>query len=201
MNGPGTTPERTLEPEQWVASYGDYLYRYAFSRLRDANAAEEVVQETFLAGIRFLDQFTGTGSQRGWLLGILKRKIVDHVRKRSRYDRDGAGDGDADPTAQLFDEKGFWKRGAATWSSTPESQLERDELWSIVQSCLKHLPDGQADVFVLSVMEEMDGAEICRELNISQSNLWVRLHRARLKLSRCVGALWGQSPQTAAHTE
>ena len=183
-------PREKLEPAEWVDAYGDYLYRYAQSRLRDANAAEEVVQETFLAGIRFESQFAGDGSQRGWLLGILKRKIIDNVRQRSRSARDSEGDLESDPTGNLFDERGFWNKGAATWSSVPECNLESAELWQIVRSCLRQLPSGQANAFVLSVMEEIDSEQVCNELEISSSNLWVRLHRARVGLSRCVGRKW-----------
>ena len=75
---------KTLKPAEWVDQYGDYLYRYAYSRLRDPNAVEEVLQETFLAGIRHHDQFSGRGSERGWLLGILKRKMIDFIRSRAR---------------------------------------------------------------------------------------------------------------------
>ena len=66
-----------------------------------------------------------------------------------------------------------------------------------MQHCLSHLPPGQADVFVLSVMEEMDSDEICRELEITSANLWTRLHRARLGLAKCVGSRWftdGEGP-------
>ena len=185
------TKEQTqVDPELWVDDYGDYLYRYAYSRLRDANAAEEVIQDTFMAGIRYRSQFAGKGSERGWLLCILKRKIVDYVRLRSRYARDGASE-EQDPTLQLFDENGRWRTGAFPLV-TPESQLEADELQQIVQQCLQHLPQGQADVFVLSVMEEMDSDQICRELNILPANLWVRLHRARLGLAKCLGSKWFQ---------
>lgn len=180
--------ELALDPEEWVDAYGDFLYRYAQSRLRDPNAAEEVVQETFLAGIRHSKQFAGTGSQRGWLMGILRRKIVDHVRARSRGMKRSLDD-EYDPTALLFDENGRWKKDAlpTVESSQP---IESQELWQIVRSCLKNIPQGQADVFVLSVMEELDTDEICKVLNISASNMWVRLHRARLGLAKCVGAKW-----------
>lgn len=177
------------DPERWVDDYGDYLYRYAFSRLRDTSAAEEVVQETFLAGIRFQDRYTGEGAERAWLLGILKRKIIDHVRMRNRFDRDGSYQGSNDPSSQLFDQNGRWKQDAFG-AVAPDARLQSTEIWEVVRQCLDHLPKGQADVFVLSVMEEMKTEEICAELGISASNLWVRLHRARLALARCVGARW-----------
>lgn len=181
--------DAALDPEQWVDAYGDYLFRYANSRLHDASAAEEVVQETFLAAIRHADQFAGKGSQRGWLMGILKRKIIDFVRSRARRKTQQLGEEENDPTALLFDENGRWRAGALP-EIGPDLQVESGELWGVVQDCLTKLPRGQADVFMLSVMEEMETDEICKELGITPSNLWVRLHRARLGLAKCVGSKW-----------
>lgn len=184
-------------PEVWVDQYGDYLYRYAFSRLRKTNAAEEVVQETFLSGIRFHNKYTGAGTERAWLLGILKRKIVDHVRRRTRYDRDGLSEDSNDPSSALFNQQGRWRDGSIP--ALPDDQVASMELWDVVKDCLKHIPAGQADVFVLSVMEEMDADHICKELEISQSNLWVRLHRARLALAKCVGSKWNVDEKVNNH--
>ncbi len=185
---------RALDPSTWVDAHGDYLYRYAFSRLRDSSAAEEVVQETFLSGIRFLDRYHGRGAERAWLLGILKRKLVDHVRMRARFERDRSPPGQQDVAAQSFDTRGNWKLGLPQFSLPPDQAVESKELWDVVRGCLNHLPSGQADAFVLSVMEEMDADQICRELEITPSNLWVRLHRARLALARCVSARWYEEP-------
>jgi len=201
LEQPSTAPAQRVDPELWVDEYGDYLYRYAYSRLRDSSAAEEVVQETFLAGIRFHEQFSGQGSERGWLLGIMKRKIVDYVRLRSKYDRAASYEDENDPSEQLFDEKGNWRQGAMPRVGTADQQVESRELWEIVRGCLGHLPPGQADVFVLSVMEEMDTDEICRELEITPANLWTRLHRARLGLARCVGSQWFSDGEGPSHAK
>ena len=182
-----------LNPETWVEKYGDYLYGYAYSRMRDANAAEEVLQETLLAGVRYSGQYSGRGSERGWLIAILKRKIIDYFRSRKKH----AGavvnvEEDAfDPSAALFDQQGNWKPGTFKWAPSPDRGLEMSELSGIVQGCLKAIPQGQADVFVLSVMEEMETDAICSQLGISSSNLWVRMHRARLGLAKCVSEKWG----------
>lgn len=180
----------SVDPTEWVEHYGDYLFRYANARLRDANAAEEVVQDTFLNGIRYLEQYSGRGTERAWLLGILKRKIIDFVRKRNRQQRVGQYEDDHDPTNQLFDAKGNWNKQTIPWSIAPDQRIESSELWQIVRNCLTHLPQGQADVFTLSVMEGMDSDEICETLSITPSNLWVRMHRARLGLAKCVGGKW-----------
>jgi len=109
MDDPVKERQNSLNPAEWVDRHGDYLYRYALSRLRDAEASEEVVQETFVAGLKHVDQYAGSGSERAWLLGILKRKIVDHVRLRSRASSMDAGDSSDDFSESLFDNRGFWK--------------------------------------------------------------------------------------------
>ena len=181
-----------LNPETWVKEYGDYLYRYAYSRMRDSNAAEEVLQETLLAGVRYSDQYSGKGSVRGWLIAILKRKIIDYFRARKKHAHVGLGEEqDAfDPSAVLFDQQGNWKPGSFKWAPSPDRSLEMSELTVVVQDCLKRIPQGQADVFVLSVMEEMETELVCEQLGISSSNLWVRMHRARLGLAKCVSEKW-----------
>jgi len=190
-----------LEPHLWVDRYGDYLFRYANSRLRDANAAEEVVQETFLNGVKYQKQYAGKGAEQAWLLGILKRKIIDFIRKRNKQNQATPYEDDHDLTNQLFDKKGNWRLGAVPWSKKPEENMESDELWKVVQDCMSHLPSNQADVFMLSVMEEMDSEEICQELSITPSNLWVRMHRARLGLAKCVGAKWFDSGEVRTHAK
>ena len=183
-----TSISRRLDPSLWVDEYGDYLYRYAYSRLRDSNSAEEVVQETFLAGVRYAEQFSGKGSEQAWLLGILKRKIIDFVRARAKHASSTPYEDESDLSGQLFDAQGSWKSGAFGWSPAPNQKVEMDELWEVVQNCLKTLPEGQSSVFMLSVMEDMDSADVCRELGISSSNFWVRMHRARLGLAKCVSS-------------
>ncbi len=179
-----------LEPSAWVDRYSDYLFRYAYSRLRDSNTAEEVVQETFLAAVRYSEQYSGRGTERSWLLGILKRKIIDCVRLRDKHAVSTPYEDETDLTSQLFDSAGNWKPSALRWIPSPGQRIEFSELWSVVKGCLRTLPPGQADVFMLSVVEEMESSDICKQLEISSANYWVRMHRARLGLAACVGEKW-----------
>jgi RNA polymerase sigma-70 factor (ECF subfamily) len=133
-------------------------------------------------------------------MGILKRKIVDSMRSRAKRERYESLDEESDLTAVMFDESGRWKPGALP-SIPPDAHVEFSELWQIVKHCLSTIPQIQADVFVLSVMEEMAAEQICEALDISLSNLWVRLHRARLGLARCVGAKWFQGEDGANRDE
>lgn len=179
----------STDPEEWVERYGDFLFRYALMRVRNEMMAEELVQETFLAGLRFGDQYAGHGTQRAWLLSILRRKISDHFRRRSRQTAERQPRRWTKESGRLFDEEGNWTLEVHRWSP-PDRQMQFRELWDIISECLTTLPDTQADVFVLSVLEEMETEEICRQLEISRTNVWSRLHRARLGLARCVGSRW-----------
>ena len=185
----GTTEDRA-DPGQWVELYGDFLFRYALSRLRDADAAEEAVQEAFVAGLHAREQYSGKGSERAWLLGILKRKIIDNIRRRSRTVSVESDASNGSFSESLFDQRGGWRVDPRAFASDPGSSLERDEFWSIFRHCLDALPVRQADAFALREMDEQTTDEICKELEISPSNLWVLLHRARLQLADCMRTRW-----------
>ncbi|GAA5508625.1 sigma-70 family RNA polymerase sigma factor [Novipirellula caenicola] len=179
----------TTNPAMWVDQYGDNLFRYALSRLRDADAAEEVVQQTFLAGLEHVDQFSGQGSEQGWLLGILKRKIVDLIRARNRTV--ALNDGESgDSLDRMFDHNGNWRKNTHCTSMQPLDSIDREEFWPILRRCLDGLPTNQADAFTLREMDKLGTQEICKELAISPSNLWVLLHRARLRLANCMKHRW-----------
>lgn len=190
MNEAADSEKRSIDPSAWLDQYGDYLYRYALSRLRDAESAEEVVQETFVSALRARDQFAGKGTEQAWLVGILKRKIVDLVRKRNRATSAHGSDMDEDLSETLFDNRGHWRVDPRVFGSNPQSILESREFWSVFRACLAKLPQRQADVFTLREMDDRTGAEICKELDVSASNLWVLLYRARVGLSRCLKSNW-----------
>lgn len=179
-------PGDASDPTEWVDRHGDTLYRFALSRLRNEDSAEEVVQETFVAALRAREQYSGKGAESAWLLGICKRKIVDFIRRRNRPDAAAGGDLGSDPSASLFDAKGNWRLDPRMMKGRPEACLERDEFWQALRGCLGGLSQRQADVFTLREVEEMASQEICKELGITTSNLWVLLHRARLQLTRCM---------------
>lgn len=180
-----------LNPASWVDKYGDYLYRYAVSRLRNSEAAEEVVQDAFVAALQHVDQYAARGTERAWLLGILKRKIIDLVRARNRTISLTEEDSN-DLSEALFDLSGSWRNEVRSAGYAPLDSLEREDFWRIMQGCLGALPARQADVFVLREMDDQSTEEICKELGITASNLWVMLHRARLQLCHCMKSRWRQ---------
>lgn len=179
-------PGGATHPEEWVDRHGDTLYRFALTRLRDAEAAEEVVQETFVAALGARNQYAGKGSEGAWLLGICKRKVVDLVRRRNRPDTGAGGDLGPDPSEAMFDPKGNWRLDPRILKGRPEGALEREEFWQAFRGCLGRLSQRQADAFTLRELEDLTSEEICKKLEVSTSNLWVLLHRARLSLTVCM---------------
>ena len=172
------------DPGEWLSRYGDALYRYALARLRRPHEAEEAVQETLLAALRARRQFRGQSHPRTWLIGILKRKVLDLARAAAR-----AAPADPDDLGEWFNARGKWRRPPGRWPG-PAEVAERSELWAVVRRCLGKLPARTAAAFTLRVLDEAAPDEVCRALAISPANLWVLLHRARLGLVRCLQTNW-----------
>ena len=186
-----------LEPQHWVERYGDYLYNYTIVRVNDREKAEDLVQETFLAGLKAKENFLGKSTERTWLISILKRKIIDTYRKQyaskessmSEFEQD-ISDGDFYRAEDPF--RGHWLEGKGPHSHSllPEGEIEQAELMQIIQECISKLPPNLASAFVMKMIDEAESDEVCKELGITSSNLWVMLHRARLKMRECVESKW-----------
>jgi RNA polymerase sigma-70 factor (ECF subfamily) len=195
----------TADPGAWVDHHGDYLYRYAMFRLRDTSSAEDAVQETLLAALKAYDAFAGRGSERTWLVGILKHKIADHFRRLSRESTIGGdAEGEALEQKELFMQTGEWvghwvaavhpekaeALGPNEWHATPEKLVEQEEFWEVFNRCLSPLPARIASAFTLREVDGLTSEEICDVLNIKVNNLWVMLHRARAHLRHCLELNW-----------
>jgi RNA polymerase sigma-70 factor (TIGR02943 family) len=181
----GGACESLPEPGEWLDLYGDSLYRYALERLRRTHDAEEVVQETLLAALKARGQFAGRSHPRTWLLGILKRKVVDRMRAAIR----SAPHADLNDLDAWFNARGKWRKPPRVWDD-PTASAERSEFWVVVRGCLGKLPVRMAEAFTLRTLDDRSPSEVCRELAISHGNLWVLLHRARLQLVSCLGVHW-----------
>lgn len=180
-----TTPNM----HEWLNEHSDYLYRFALARLRDPHQAEDVVQETFLAAIKS-PNFAEQSAPRTWLTGILKHKIIDVMRKSVR--EVAASDLMADEDANMdefFDEQGHWTEKPQAWDM-PTDALEQKQFLGILQTCMEKLPAKAAQLFLMRDVHETDNEEICKELNISTTNAWVMLYRARMGLRKCLEINW-----------
>ena len=190
----GTLKEK-VSPEQWVNEFGDILFRFAMRRLNNKSLAEDLVQETFLSALKNYAQFSAKSSMRTWLTSILKNKIIDHYRKAGRSNEAVDADMGNDPS-DGFDEKGHWivEKAPSDWGSNPEQLLEQTEFLEILKMCLSLLPVKIAGVFSMREVDKVDSKEVCQVFNITSSNLWVMLHRARTQIRKCLELNWfGQS--------
>lgn len=183
--------EPLSDPGQWPDLYGDTLYRHALFRLRDPMAAEEVVQETFLAALQARERFAGNASEKTWLIGILKHKIIDHLRKITR---ERPHDEELQPLDTLeqesFDGRGHWKIDVGRWSN-PDGSLEQEQFWRTLQGCVERLPPRMASLFILREIDGMESEAICQELALSTTNnLWTLLSRMRMRLRQCLEQQW-----------
>ena len=189
--------EHKLDPQKWVEKYGDYLFSYAIGRVNDSDKAEDLVQETFLAALKAMDRFRGASTERTWLTSILKRKIIDTYRKKysSKESSFGAHEEtvfDADFYRSEEPFKGHWLEGMGpnSHSLLPEGELEQEELRLFINLCIENLQAPLAAAFVMRMIDEEDSDTICKELGITPSNLWVMLHRARLRMRDCLEKKW-----------
>ncbi|WP_179335800.1 sigma-70 family RNA polymerase sigma factor [Winogradskyella costae] len=182
-------PKHQIDPNNWVKLYSDYLFNYTITRVNDREIAQDLISETFLAGLKSMKNFKGEASERTWLISILKRKIIDHYRKinsnkgkaevRMTYNSD-------------TDTEGDWleERVADTNDKTAEDNLVNSELGDAIYNCLGKLPEKQADVFKMKTILGYDTETICNDLEITASNLWVIIHRARTALAECMQDNW-----------
>ena len=175
----------TLDAHTWLTDHGDYLFRVARRQLHSDALAEDAVQETLLAALSAQARYAGDASPRTWLTGILKHKIVDLIRRNVReveIPRDGDGEEAID---LLFMQDGHWVEPLRPWGS-PHAEAELGQLRRVLDDCADGLKPVMAQVFSLREVAGMETEEICKELNITPTNCWVLLHRARLFMRQCL---------------
>ena len=178
-----------LHPNTWVDSYSDYLFNYAVARVSDLEVAKDLVQETFFAGLKSAKNYKGDAAERTWLIAILKRKVIDHYRKTNS--KKGKAEVRMSYSAQN-DSEGDWleEQVADPFSSFENDAIENEELRLAIQECIDKLPKKQSLVFTMKTIRNMSTEDICNELKINPSNLWVMMHRARTALIGCLNQNW-----------
>jgi RNA polymerase sigma-70 factor (ECF subfamily) len=184
-------PATEANPQMWLKLYGDLLFQYALPRVNDRAIAEDLIQETFFSALKGLDGYKGEASEKNWLFAILKNKIIDHYRKRATDNSILTDPGTGSSEDEWFNENGQWaeNRMPNDWSAA-DNLVERKEIQRIILWCRDHLKMLQQQVFTLKYLEDLDSDAICKVLNISSSNYWVLIHRARLQMRDCVEKSW-----------
>lgn len=175
-------------PQEWVQLYGDALFSYAIARVGERSVAEDLVQETLLAGMEAREGFGGRSSEKSWLTGILKHKIVDHFRRQdhgTERKMDYVADTDA-----FFDREGHWRQPMAKWGGSADRMAADREFADALRACVDKLPAAQRNAFSLRESAQLGTEEICNLLGLTATNLGVILHRARMRLRVCLEETW-----------
>ncbi|ABM37663.1 sigma-70 family RNA polymerase sigma factor [Polaromonas naphthalenivorans] len=184
--------------EQQIASHRDYLLRFARLQLRNDTWAEDAVSETVLAALARPQAFERRSQLKTWLVGILKHKVIDALRLQGREvslspQGDDAGADDLLDQA-LFAPDGHFAELPADWGN-PEQELGSRQFFAVLEACAGKLPAAQGRLFLMREWLELSSEEICKELGLTPTNLYVQLHRARQRLRECLELNWFANPQ------
>src|SRR3989338_1810788 len=177
-----------LDKAHMIEEHSDYLLSFAMSKIRDLDLAKDLDQDTFVSALSKWDSFEHRSKVRTWLTSILNRKIIDHWRKaETRY---------SDPISQFFDKDS----GGRHWIidkkspeiSTIEQAITQEETIQELRDCLSKLPEKWNGIITSKYLEEKESDLICNEFEITPSNLWVIIHRAKLLLRDCLKTKYAQ---------
>jgi RNA polymerase sigma-70 factor (TIGR02943 family) len=183
-----------LEFAQTVQSHRVYLLRFAKLQLRNDAWAEDAVSETVLAALSKPQNFAHRSQLKTWLVGILKHKVVDQIRANARMTSISAHDDDGeDLDAHLFDASGHFIDAPSDWGN-PEQTLGQQEFFKLLEACLEKLPPALGRVFLMREWLELSCEEVCKDMQITSTNLYVQLHRARARLRECLELTWSKPP-------
>jgi RNA polymerase sigma-70 factor (TIGR02943 family) len=194
-------PYATMTIQDQLAEHHAYLLRFARLQLRNEAWAEDAVSETFLAALAKPQSFANRSQLKTWLVGILKHKVIDLLRQRGREvsldESDEANDGGVDLDALTFRRDGHFNMPPADWGS-PEQDLSSRQFLAVLEACTEKLPATQGRIFLMREWLELSVEEICKELDVTSTNLYVQLHRARLRLRECLEIHWFAARQAAS---
>lgn len=188
-----STASNDVNPEVWLDEHGDALYRFAFIRVHDSHTAEDLVQETLVSGMKSIESFRGRSSLRTWLMSILRRRIADHIKRAGRpsHLHFASLQSDDESNRESFAQDNALLFKPAISSQFFESAIERSEFQDIVRECIRELPTHFQEAFLMRMSDDGSTlAELSAKLDVTQTNLSVRLYRARLFLRACLERKW-----------
>ncbi|MEO9210141.1 MAG: sigma-70 family RNA polymerase sigma factor [Ginsengibacter sp.] len=185
----------TIVIKSWVDAYSDNLYSWCLYKTNNKVVAEDLVQDTFMAAFQAIYKFEGKSDPKTWLFSILNNKIADHFRKLYRNPTITESEIKQPSDASFFDtyfsEDDSWLRNQRPRPWSEDTQLlDNAEFVKALQSCMNELPTNWFAAINLKYLEEKKGDIICQELEITPTNFWQILHRAKLQLRKCLEVHW-----------
>jgi RNA polymerase sigma-70 factor (ECF subfamily) len=191
----GAAPNNIWGDSQ-IMAIREQMIKFATLQLKDPHLAEDAVQEALISAFQHIEKFQRQAAFKTWVFAILKNKIIDLLRKQSRFANasdleDGHGlSGDA-LLEKLFDSKGHWVKSEKPiiWQ-TPDEELESDHFWQVFEACLNGMPEKYSRLFMMREFLELDSQEICENEQLTSNTLNVTLYRARIRLRECLENQW-----------
>lgn len=175
----------TLDPAHWDSAHRDYLINSARRKVNDLGTAEDLVQDTFVSAWKARAGFRGDCSERTWLVGMLRNKIIDHYRynaRRPTYTETDLDRGRHESSTEREPQGWMEKQATHDNGSDPVKVTERREFLSRLERAIARLPRSMGQAFRMREVQGCSTEEITRSLNISSGNLWVLIHRAKQAL-------------------
>jgi RNA polymerase sigma-70 factor (TIGR02943 family) len=178
--------------EEQLVEHRTYLMRFARLQLRNDAWAEDAVSETLLAALAKPQTFGNRSQLKTWLVGILKHKVIDMIRSNTR--EVSATDADTDHEGDELDKIAFRADGHFAeqpndWGD-PHKTLQQSQFFQVLDACMERLPPALGRLFLMREWLELSSQDICKELSLTPTNLYVQLHRARLRLQECLNINW-----------
>lgn len=178
----------------WVREHSDKLYARAMFQTNNVEVSEDLVQETFLAATKSFETFDRRSKPSTWLFAILNNKIADFHRRTARDNkhRTAAAGVDKNATTQYFNTDGEWleKSKPKDWQMDDFNPLDDLDFLQTLEKCLSKLPTHWHHAVKYKYLEEKETETICQDLDITVSNYWQIIHRAKLQLRTCIENNW-----------
>ncbi len=189
-----TTVNTKVQFENWVNDFSDELYSWAFYKTTSKETAEDLVQETFLAAYHKIDSFEGKSQPKTWLFSILNNKVIDYYRKSAKTTKQTFSlteNSGYELSDAVFTETGCWENYDVNpiWDQEVHL-LDNSEFNIVMQECMQELPKKWKTALTSKYLSEKNTEAICQELEITTSNYWQIVHRAKLLVKKCLEINW-----------
>lgn len=191
-----TQTDKTLDSSQvfsdWLDTYGNDMYSWAYYKLSSKETAEDLVQETLLSAFKSFDKYRPGSNPKTWLFTILNNKIIDYYRASNTT----KSVNETELTGKRVEDENFTANGAWShavkplWANAEEHLLDNADFLEVLNVCIENLPDQWRQVITGKYFDHKKGDEISKELGITSSNLWQMGHRAKLQLRKCLSTNW-----------
>lgn len=174
----------------WVNHFSDDLYAWSLHKVKKADVAEDLVQETFIKAYKAMDSFKEKSSPKTWLFRILNNLIIDHYRKKAKHQTSSLDEAEQ-LTDGMFNSINNWTtNGYEDLWAADKNVFDNGDFNEVFSYCMEDLPENWKLAVSAKYLLQKETAEICQELEITASNYWQIVHRAKLMLKKCLETKW-----------